>query len=316
MSNFDELYDLVLMEKETRQRYRESQFKKQHDYDPKTKTINVNNERYKVDMNINDPLMDVDAGNGMTDLSVRRLSAETSSDDPTIHLDKNFFRLKDNKRREAVLQHEVGHTKMHSTNPDSNKLDDDFVSKRTILKLAANQGLDISDPKIVKAITNDPDVKKYLSKEKNGPVQSERKQLIKILNKYAKGGHSDTDEFEADRYAANRTSEKHLKRGLRESYKHLSSDKGIKEQIDGINAYYGAPIQSKDKKNVDNLKKQQNKLMSEDYISRSKALKDKEVRKSKIYKPTKESVLLDIYESEQNGTITEEEMNFLLQIIN
>lgn len=164
--------------------------------------------------------------------------------DGSISVDRDFFKVKNQKRRDTILQHEIGHSRMK---------DDSFTQ----------------DGKF---------------------MTSERHDLTKYATKkYAKGGHSNSDEFEADRYAANRTSEKDLKAGIRDIRKYHTSKKGIDREINKTRKQYisaglhhMAPVKSNEKRKE--MKKVTNKLDDIDYNSRSKALKDKELRESKIYK--------------------------------
>ena len=114
--------------------------------------------------------------------------------------------------------------------------------------------------------------------------------------KYDNGNnpHVNANEIEAYRYAANRTSEKDLKRGLREIYKKTSSSKGVQKQIKSsiqamnMNETGKRNIKGQTtkmpKKYINDQKKELNKSASEDYRMRVKALKDKDLRNSKYYK--------------------------------
>lgn len=104
-------------EKKTRNDYVRDRFKKKYKYDPKTNTIEVNGDRIKVDMDdsyvriIKDPetgeIYDNDLRDGTS------IEMHPNKDLDLLILDKKFFRLKNDKRREAILQHELGHRKLH-----------------------------------------------------------------------------------------------------------------------------------------------------------------------------------------------------------
>lgn len=107
-----------------------------------------------------------------------------------------------------------------------------------------------------------------------------RKDMLKIVTKYKSktNDHVNMQEVEADRYSANRTSEKDIKKGVNEIYKHAKKDKAIRKSFKGYDIY-DVPDDV-----VKYVRKTQNKSGSEDMKVRSKALKDKDLRNSKIYK--------------------------------
>ena len=89
--------------------------------------------------------------------------------------------------------------------------------------------------------------KEYFQRDK------EKEEFLRVIKKQDKPGHTNTQEFEADRYAANKTSNRDIKRAVRENYKHAKKDQ---EKI---------------------YKKEFNKLASEDMKQRNKALNDKTI---------------------------------------
>lgn len=253
-----------------------------------------------------------------TETARRQTSAETNSDESTIHLDKNFFKLKNDDRRNAVLQHEVAHTKLHSMKGDTDNIDKTLKTNKFINELISDtisyyvenaKKLGISEKEArEQATSNIKGMAKKLTVEyqKGGLSKDEfrkklRESAIAKLSKYKKSSnnHINTREFEADRYAVNKSSSAALKKGIRQYNKLNSKDvddkKYAKHQfkismdtIDNMN--YSDDIKKEARKNTlknkreiinsinkqkPQIKKAQNKLSAEDYNARMKALKDK-----------------------------------------
>ena len=286
MNKFDCLHEKVydfFMEKKTRDEYRREQFKTKYNFKPYDKTnpnegtIRVNGKTYDIDMGKSKLIED-----SYGDKVERETQSET--DTGKIWLDNNFFKLKNNKRRDGVLNHELGHLKMHSIDPYADHTDKNFITmtqygndrrdafryevkKRKLEKVtkqdrdSINKQLDYLDsfedyPKIAK------------NNSKNNKISKERDKVVNHIRKYEnpKHRHLNTTEFEADRYAANKTSSKDFKKALRETSKHT------------FNNY-----------------KKENKLSKEEILRRRKkdeldnkvrntVLKDKILKDSKIYK--------------------------------
>lgn len=323
-SILDEFYDTLfedayLIEKKTREEYAVRRFKEKHKYDDKEKTItDKDGKKYKIDMDYKNTTMDTKSDLEDRKSRVRRTtSAEVETEDPTIFIDKNFFKLKNDKRRESILQHEIAHTKLHNKFGNAKNVEKDLKTSKFINKkldglrdMMRNDLLSQGyDPKVVEDyIKNDRSFNYYLNDidrayAKGGLNENQvraklRSEAMKKLKKYDKGTntHQNTDEFEADRYAANKTSEKDLKKAIREDYKHTKKEykpknyakREMKTDIK-IRKYDGERIPNykdmskEDKvkyarniqKNREADKKEQNKIAAKDYNQRQKALKDK-----------------------------------------
>ena len=279
LESIEEEIDSYFTEMETREEYAKRRFIKKYKYNPNNKTIIVDGKQIKLDMDTNSRIMDVAANpkNDNTTIAERQTAAELLSKVPTIHLDKNFFKLKNDKRRDAILQHEVGHTKLHNLkSPDkdlkTNKAVLTYVnqSMNTIKSTLKAYGYNDSD---IKDYMNGPDIKK-MKKEivksylKNGmPDNKERAKLresaiekFKKFDKSKQSEHANTMEFEADRYATNKAGSSSLKKGIRESYKFAR--KNIKNQPKEVKSAY-------------------NKMADVDYNARSKVLKSKDLLTNK-----------------------------------
>ena len=255
LESINDEIDNYYIEKETREEYAKRQFKKRYKYDDKDKTISVNGRKIKIDMDTNKPIMRISSeprSKGKI-MEGRRTSAEVLSDEPTIHLGKEFFKLKNNKRRDAILQHEVGHTKLHSMKSSdkdlkTNKAALSYINQNinNIKSTLKAFGYDKSE---IEEFINGPDIKK-MKKEivksylKNGmPTNKERAKLrdsaiekFKKFDKSKEVSHANTDEFEADRYAANKSGSGEFKKGLRETYKFAR--KSIKNRPKEVRSAY------------------------------------------------------------------------------
>lgn len=239
--------DNIFTEKATREEYRMSAFKKKYNYDPKEKTIVVNGETYKVDLDTKRKTMEVyNIVSGEKEATIRQTAADMGDPDSTIHISADFFKLKNNKRRDAVLQHEIGHIKLHNANPSSKKFDSDksapivvhSILEEVVQKVCQMHG--ITDKEDIKSIRSEVhkiygDMKNnyYDKMSKDKLIRKIREDAFKIAKKYESksNSHTNAKEFEADRYAANHSSEKDLKKGVREYYKYGTSDKAIKSQL-------------------------------------------------------------------------------------
>ena len=335
--------DSVYMEKATTEEYRISKFKQKYQYDPKKKTIIIDGEKYRCDLdNLSSRKAKVEPLNPNSRTIDREICITTSGDQSTVILTKDFFNLKNPKRSEAVLQHEVGHSKLHTKNPKNPHLNKEVFSKE-VYDDAINEVFDESykefceymkdycienkidpkyyhkmvDSKIVKAIIMKKVQKacpmsKFEAKkmDKNAIKSTVRSDMRKAFKEYEKKElckHANVDEFEADRYAANKTSVKDVKKGLAELYKKdrkndkkyrklsyevVSDDelkKSNKESRDFNKKQEKAGKKGRDpqftrEEIIKDLKHENNKSADIDMKMRAKALKDKRAITSDIYK--------------------------------
>ena len=276
--------------------YTREKFKKKYKFVPDKPgsnkgTITINGEKRHVDMGKSSM---VDFGGQDT---VRQTAADVNSKNGDILLDKNYFKLKNQKRRDAVIQHEVGHTKLHSVRGDSNVADPRSFSPKNrgvARRNAYNDGkenLESMGKETLKMFGIDPsskstrkmlndnldDVmgksdKKYNERSKKNPYRKEREELLKQAGKYRNksSSHANEQEFEADRFAANRAGVKNLKAGVRE---YANKTKKMYKNMKGL---------SNDQKKQ--VVKTFNKANAIDQRARSKALKDKKLRDAELYK--------------------------------
>ena len=242
----------------------------------------------------------------------RRTAASTISN--KVSIGDDFWKLKNPKRREAVLQHEIGHVNLHNATASDKELkseaiwkkvkdadkretekirkdDSEFINKalkdhpiaKKIAKTAYDTVNKVSDIK-------DKGTDKFLDKKyKDGGVSNNDRTKLResSLSKYEKidkknnALHANATEFEADRYAANKVGESQLKRALRESYKKSRKNDGTikqqqKELQEKLNLLSNKNVSRKDtEKSVKQAISDLNRSRDSDYKARVKALKDK-----------------------------------------
>lgn len=211
-----------------------------------------------------------------------------------IYIDSKFFKIRSQSRRDAVLQHEIGHSKLHSANAESDKLDKEMMSKEVIVNTLSSiidQNIDaygfsdlytaseLKDLKKQAMYQLENNIKKYVNKIPNDTSgrQKLRAEVREILKKYQHGGHTNVNEFEADRYAANKTSKKDLKAGLRDASR--QERKKIKKNV---KSYENERMNDKEGSSVKEIKRESKKIVADyntklqkDMDQRAKALNDK-----------------------------------------
>lgn len=271
---------------------RKIDFKKRYKYDSKKKTIIVDGEEFKVDLDVKSPTVVVKDMLGNKVTTVRQTSSTAygvDKEDAFVIIDKDFFKIKGKSKREAFLQHEIGHLKMHSLNTRSDKLDKRFISEdeyNRSTKDVPDMIFDIKDGKI-KLNPKDEVFRKdeYIGSRKGTKEElEERDKIRKAAKKYEdeKCYHANAAEFEADRYAANRVSEEDLMDAIKQLYKGQLKDLTIIKQWIMLMGKLPTREQLK------NIKVQQKEASDRDFNARKKALEDKVLRDAKILKRQKE----------------------------
>lgn len=275
MAIFNEAYVELLLEKKTTEEYHISDFKKEFNFVPSKDDPNIGTitdgqgKKYKVKIDLKD----------------KNMGADTYDKDSLIVLDKKFFNLKGsnkNERMKALLQHEIGHQNLHNWNPDNKTVDKknrsmESIKDDAIKTIKAADGRDMtnaSDDRIFKIA--DVDAKGYFKTLGSPEEQKKRRNAdLEKAKKYEKEGHTTAQEFEAVRFAANKTSKEALKKGLRNLNK-MNRKSYYKDSEDNHKSY--------SKKDVEKDFHKFNSDAKVDYDQRSKALKDKDLRDAKTYK--------------------------------
>lgn len=245
-----------------------------------------------------------------------------------IYLDKNFWKLKNPERRAAVLQHEIGHIALSNTASYNGY--DTFVIypngypklKEAAIKFMKQDpefdSYEMSDWEKAKAARSD----KYTARLDNKSYLRDHKdQILAIANGSTSGisnasryipknapKHLNPKEFEADRYAANRTSEKASRKSLTQLYRMVrrADDAKWKHKLNFVdwdaaeaefNKYlsdHPDATEEEKKKYVDDMLKHHKRSYGNhtnyssqmtDQKYRSKALRDKGMRADPMYKP-------------------------------
>ena len=249
---FIESMEEIFEEKATRTEYAMRRFKERYKYNPSDKTIVVNGTRYKVDLDIAKPIIYLPDGAG-GHAATPRQTCFAWTDEGQIILDKKFFQLKDDKRRAAVLQHEVGHGKLHNTTPGNKTADRSKISRTMIMDEIAEQEAELkkyykqigfSDKETAEYVQMwkdgiKPNIDGYLKMSTASEVEdkiraSARAAARKYVPKHNPNldkTHTNANEFEADRYAANKVGERYIKRGVRETMKMASKPKEVKNMM-------------------------------------------------------------------------------------
>ena len=340
---FIESMEELFEEKATRDEYVMRRFKDKYKYDPKSGTIEVEGQRYKVVLPDKSGIEYIDNPTGFGPKQVASASVtrmDTINKNGALHLGPEFFALKDDKRRDAILKHELGHSKLHSTVAGYKYTDTSKISKEMVIneidlccrlrRDAINKMNDGKDS----YITNDyiisihenmrSNLSDYVKCSTASEMQSKvRADARKAANKYIPKNiddgvdrtHANAMEFEADRYAANHSSERHLKRGLRDRNRIVSKPKNLERQLkktaesnirnqkafedekvdpktvkvskSEVNKEYQNTNNpdGKSKKELQNsLVRGQHKIDTADYNARTKALKDKDLRNNSSLK--------------------------------
>lgn len=268
------------MEKRTREQYAKEKFKKKYNFKPTDSTgrsgyITVDGEKHKVHLsgkyksllNGKPVLLGVNSINNKSAYDNTNQTRIIAGDnDPLadkatgdMMIDPNFFKLKGGKRRDAVLQHEIGHKKLHVQNRFSK-----YPQKAQYLAYANRVRLS----------------QKYGNKAKRVIRRNDGKS-----EEFIPSHRTHYTEFEADRYAANRVGKKYVKRATRNLHKlnnkSKRSVKGVLKDIKYTNNYNNTnpdprelkkPI-AKDKANA-----------NDDMRRRSRALNDKFMQITKLYR--------------------------------
>lgn len=198
---FNESGDIIFIETKKAEEYHRKNFKKKYNFvsdkDGSSRgTITVDGKKYNVDLS-------------RSPETYHGSSLRDGRD--SIKIGTEVFKIggkSGSRQRESILQHEIGHQNLHSvTNPDSNMVEDDipgFVRDNEFGKRKLEQ-----------------------IQIKSEEDSSSRKRTRSYAQKYDKShivDHANSKEFEADRYAANRTSEKDMLAALSQLYSRQLKD--------------------------------------------------------------------------------------------
>lgn len=209
-------------------------FKEKYQYDPKNRTIVVDGETYRIRMS-NDSdgeSKGLSMGPKMDYKSIGT-SANLTNKRGGIYLDDSFWKLKNDQQRAAILSHEIGHLKYHSINAKSRHLDKETVVERNVDKASSLKSAEFLNRGLAE---NNKKLSKLADKNKNNQRNIDRRENIEKYKKYENPRipHTNVDEFEADRYAANKYGSKTLKKALKNTVKITTSKKEFNKAYDRL----------------------------------------------------------------------------------
>lgn len=256
---------LALNEKKTREEYRKRSAEKYFNFKPdkpgsSNGTItDKKGKQYRVT---------TDETETLKDGSKRKIpmQAKINDSDSTINISSDIYKMKGSHKGErikAAVEHEIGHQNLHNYNPDNKTVDSSNRNFETFRRIYSGSNLNVSNPSYAKHM------KDYLatSTASDNDV-SDRLKSIKAAEKYEnkKAEHANVEEFEADRYAANHTSDRAVRNMIKDVYR--------KQEKDLKSGKCDPNVDPKKSKEIGDIDKSQ----------RLKALKDKEIRNGKAYK--------------------------------
>ena len=265
---FIEEHNDLFLEMKSKKEYRERAFKKKYDYDPKTKTIEVNGKRVNVTFNAKNNKRDYLTGEKSPAGSYMTINTHGR---PTMNISPDsLYKSKNNKRVDAIVQHEMGHGRLHQRKLDSSTLDRSMLPKQNRIVGYRTDKNDntvrIADRSAEEYREQYKDIclkeyKEYVKKKtgKNPPITHLPRELEKFAEMYEKRygsassnaekielreqfrnkvfkyvdkhvDHANIHEFEADRYAANKVGASEMNKALRGEYK--QARKNTKEEYD------------------------------------------------------------------------------------
>lgn len=245
--------------------------------DSKIGEITVNGKKYIVDRDTKSKTAVIDG-----EALPRQTMTKLNDDSNTIYLDENFGKLKNDKRRDAVLNHEIGHLNLHKL---SGKGSTDKHRENSINAIAKQSE---KNPEIRKEITKQ--IKNMVPDSSRHNYTKNDKIKIDNLNKFKKyeddnNEHANAVEFEADAYSSAQKNGDHLKRGIREYYKRTKSDRSLDRQLAVVGLKGDEKIKNEVRKNF-------NKIGAQDMRLRAKALKDKSINKQ-VYRECADKFQID-----------------------
>lgn len=303
----------VFMEKKETITYRIKSFKKRYDFHKTNPegtigAILINGIPVYVDLDINN----YDMEDYERDASAVYLDEVQQY---MLVLNRSFFEL--NKRdQDALIQHEMGHMRLKPGNP-SRQTADDRITDKLINKWIQNfsnkvdtmcrlEGMTNDERKVVidnfrdameeriETLYNTKRTPPDMEKLRDGMYDYAEKYVQKLSKKYkfsVKGNgtsqslHFDADEMEADRYAANHTSEKQVTRAIinynKQQARSCNRSK-MRKTMNQIRKDEERPPISDAEFNEDIARN--NKEHDADFIMRKKALNDDKMKHSKVYK--------------------------------
>ena len=262
----------------TSKKHKLDNYLKQYGYNKTDKTITVDGKT----VDVKERSKKEDGGYGTN------LNTNFKTGKQTLNIGKEFTKLKNNKRRDALLNHEIGHAKLHN-----------LVDANATLNVKEQVIKDTIDSKNYGKAANYAFESGYKNAKDFTDKDKARLQNIKYFNENNKGEHSTPTEYEADTYARGKKNGDQLNRAIREGYKHIrkydtdSIDKRAREdEKDLKDNGKDVPKYSKLRDKVKSENAKYSKAYDEDYKDRKKALADKRIDRS-VYNETISELLTE-----------------------
>lgn len=179
IESINDYIESYYIEKKSIREYRKDRFKKKYDYDPKSKTIKdgTTGKRIEMDLDTEKKTTKITDPNTGDLIKYKRSTAmDTFSDNPRIILGRNFFDVKGSDVRNWALNHEIGHTKLHSFSSS----DDSLKSFKALEKMIVDMETKTIENEMKKGTT-----KRKIQAYFNSPQYNNIK--TSLINKYIKG---------------------------------------------------------------------------------------------------------------------------------
>lgn len=277
-------------EKKSRQQYAREKFKKRYNFQQEDDngnygTITVNGKKHYVDLSGDMPI-----------------GATSDDDESTIYLNKNFFKLKNGKRRHAVLHHEIGHNEKQSVNVNNNTVDKEAMTQGVLNDTYSSKKKELTSDddddyfskayaqaKLLDLNQKGREMQEYIKNnpnEKRATRISARKKMTPYVD--PKTGTT-RNEIEADLVASNRAGDPQLQRALRETRKMAKKDNAREARLarrdltEEMEREKGGKLSHRDHKRIDKAAER----MRHDMNKKDEAL---DIARNKARKAVKKSL--------------------------
>ena len=229
-------YDYYFTEKKTKEEYSMDKFKKKYKFipdktnggnDPRRGTIDPGNgHRIKVDFGKNKTIKFKSYVNqkGVYIPVARTIQISMMDGASKIILTSQYFdRVKNQKRRDALLQHEIAHDELHIPSERMANNSSLKIIKNTVTDVFRSNDYNVNNPFIKRQIIDITD--DLMKKKNNNPTIKNaelRDEILKQIHRYSKSktnNHESLQEYEADLYASARSGSKNLKKALHDNEK-------------------------------------------------------------------------------------------------
>ena len=316
MASYDEIYDIIVMNRYTTEgvvedllaKHGVKDFKKRYDFKPlNDKNPNkgycvIDGHKVLVDLDIEDPTIKTPFAH-----VPRTTSANIISKEPHIIVDKTSMSVIGKKKRDAIILHELSHATQDNRKTNAKGVDRRYadISNEEIVNKLVKRGCNEKQAIMVLKI-----LRMYPKRVGDDKLIDELADYLKKYNN-TDNEHLSSLEVKADRYAANRTSERALQKGVRDMIlksrgrdtiaRNTAATKISKMQNDRKQRKEYNKLSDEDKREMykklmnetkkslksspRNKFKDQYDQQDEDYNARMRALKDPYLRDAKPLKP-------------------------------